>query len=133
MMLSRDEKPVSLKEWASSLCTALQPVAALLDSANKNENYSTSLAAQVENIGDSTKTPSARILQAMRDHDEEYFHFAKRKALEHQEYFHNRELSNERMQFFSQAAEQSIEQQKQIEAEDDISFAEFLQQYYAQR
>jgi glutamate--cysteine ligase len=132
MMLTRDDEPVSLQDWASSLCTAMRPVAELLDRANDSDDYSTSLAVQHACVDDASRTPSARILRSMREHDEEYFHFAKRKALEHQQYFCNRELSEERMSLFRQAAAESIAKQKQIEAQDGPGFAEFLQQYYAQ-
>ncbi len=132
MMLQREDEPISLKEWASSLIMAMRPVAALLDRAHNNSRYSASLDAQHECIGDPSRTPSARILREMREHNEEYFHFAKRMAEQHQQYFAQYDISEQRLQQFQEMAKTSVEKQKQIEAADELSFDEFLQQYYAQ-
>ena len=129
-MLIRDDVPVSLKEWATSVFDAMRPVAAVLDKANGNDDYSNSLELFCQRIGDFSRTPSARILQSMREHGEEYYHFARRMALQHQEYFHERELSAEKLEYFQQLANESIARQQQIENNDDLSFNDFLAQYY---
>ena len=132
MMLQRDDVPVSLKEWASSLMIAMRPVAELLDRAHGSTHYCACLEAQHECIGDTSKTPSARILREMRQHGEEYFHFAKRMAEQHQQFFMRHAISEQRLQQFREMVQASMERQKQIEADDRIGFDAFLQQYYAQ-
>lgn len=130
--LYRDDETISLKTWALSLFDAMQGVAALLDDVHANRSYSSSLEAQRACVLDSALTPSARVLQEMREHDEEYFHFARRKALEHQAYFSSQALSEERNRFLMKLAQDSLDKQKQIEAADTLSFDDFLKQYYAQ-
>ena len=130
--LYRDNETISLNTWALSLCDAMQGVAAILDEAHANRHYTDSLNAQRACVLDPSLTPSARVLQEMRASGEEYFHFARRKAHEHQAYFRSRELADERNRFFMNLAKESLEKQKQIEAADTLSFDEFLQQYYAQ-
>ena len=130
--LSRDNSTVSLTEWATEICEQMRPIAELLDTANSCTHYTQSLQQQCECVRDASKTPSARMLQAMRDNNEEYFHFAKRMSLQHQDYFRQRKLPADTEQRFRQLAEQSREQQQQIEQSDTLSFSEFLQQFYAQ-
>ena len=131
--LYRDNQTISLNTWALSLCDAMQGVAALLDAAHANQHYTDSLEAQRACVLDPALTPSARVLQEMRASGEEYFHFARRKAQEHQAYFRSRELADERNRYFMKLAKDSLEKQKQIEAADTLPFDEFLQQYYAQK
>lgn len=130
--LYRGNETISLKTWALSLCDDMQAVADLLDRAHGNRNYSDSLNKKRASVLDPAMTPSARVLKDMRERGEEYFHFAKRKALEHQDYFSRRELSDERRLFFSRLADESLEKQKQIEAADVLPFDEFLKHYFAQ-
>ena len=72
------------------------------------------------------------MLADMRNHNEGFFHFAKRMSLQHFEYFKSRKLSLERQHLFEQAAEQSLKKQHAIEVSDTINFDEFLQQYFIQ-
>jgi len=129
-VLNRGNEVIRLKQWATELCESMSDVATLLDTAHGTQRYTASLKTQCEAVLDASLTPSARVLQEMRDTGEEYFHFAKRKAQEHQAYFNARTISAEREQFFTQQALDSIARQKQIEASDTLSFDEFLKAYY---
>jgi glutamate--cysteine ligase len=131
--LNRGNETIALKKWALSLCDAMADVAVLLDSAHGGQHYSASLKLQRDSVLDSSLTPSARVLQEMRDTGEEYFHFARRKAQEHQVFFNARALSAEREKLFKQLASESIAQQKQLEASDELMFDEFLKRYFASK
>ena len=128
--LNRGNEVIRLKDWAMNLCDAMSDVASLLDTAHGNRHYTESLNSQCNAILDPSLTPSARVLQEMRDTGEEYFHFAKRKAQEHQAYFNARAISAEREQYFLRLAQDSIARQKQIEESDTLSFDDFLKAYY---
>ncbi len=132
MMLQCDDTPVSLKEWASRLFIAMQPAAEILDRAHNVQCYSASLQQQHACVGDTSKTPSAKILREMRQHNEEYFHFAKRMALQHQATFRKRNLDGETYRRLLAMSEQSIYDQKQVEVNNEMDFDQFLQWYYAQ-
>ena len=120
-----------MKDWALELCEAMQAVAKLLDEVNDCKCYSKSLAAQIECINDPSKTPSARMLAEMSEHEEGFFHFAKRKSLKYLEYFKSRELSAERQQFFEDLSKKSLAQQLEIERSDALNFDEYLQEYFS--
>jgi glutamate--cysteine ligase len=69
----------------------------------------------------------------MREQGESFFEFAQRKSREHYEFFAIQPLDSERVAFFSNLAETSWQQQRAIEAADDISFDTFLANYFAQQ
>jgi glutamate--cysteine ligase len=51
---------------------------------------------------------------------------------QHQQWFADRPLSDDRLANYRQQARQSIERQGKLEAADDIPFETFLQNYFAQ-
>ncbi len=68
----------------------------------------------------------------MDEHGEEFYHFALRKSREHQQWFAERPLDETRRAEFERVARESIERQREIEASDEVSFEEFLHDYFAQ-
>jgi len=131
LKLTRHDQSIQLKDWALELCKAMQNVANLLDEVNHCDAYSKSLKAQIECVNDSSKTPSARMLEEMNDNEEGFFHFAQRKSLLYLDYFKSRELSPERQQFFEAMSRESRVNQVQIENSDTLSFDDYLKQYFS--
>ena len=128
--LRRGDEKISLQDWASELCNAMKPVASLLDRANYCENYFSSVKSQIASVFDPELTPSARMLAEMRENDEGFFHHAQRMSKHHYHYYKTHALSENKIQFFEDAAKKSLEKQRQIEADDSISFDDFLQNYF---
>jgi glutamate--cysteine ligase len=128
--LQHGTEKISLQDWASELCNKMKPVAALLDSANYCENYFSSVKSQIASVYDAELTPSARMLEEMRETGEGFFHHAHRKSIHHCQYYKNQPLSESKIQFFENLAAQSLAEQKKMEAEDSISFDEFLKNYF---
>src|SRR3546814_14883978 len=62
-----------ISDWSSDVCSSdlliesIEPYAQLLDQAHGGDHYAKALAIQAEKVHDSSKTPSARLLQALRD------------------------------------------------------------------
>ncbi len=133
LKLNRHDQSVALKDWALELCEEMQAVAELLDEVNHSDCYSKSLSAQIECVNDPSKTPSARMLEEMREHEEGFFGFAQRKSLKYLDYFKSRELSAERQQFFDSLTSESLAKQLKIERSDSLSFDEYLQQYFSSK
>jgi glutamate--cysteine ligase len=71
------------------------------------------------------------MLAEMRRERESFFEFALRMSRTHEQRIKQIELSEERKRYFSDAARQSLAQQREIEASDAISFEEYLKQYFA--
>jgi len=130
--LSRDGKKISLQDWASELCQNMKPVAGLLDRSNYCENYFSSVKSQIASVYDPDLTPSARMLADMREHEEGFYHHAKRMSEHHYQYYKNHSLPDEKIESFKKSATESIAMQHQIEAEDNISFDQYLKSYFEQ-
>jgi glutamate--cysteine ligase len=130
--LSCNDEIIELKLWANRLLEVMGGVARLLDDAHDTESYSQSLSIQLDSVNDPDCTTSAQMLNEMREHDEGFFHFARRMSVKHYNYFKSLELGEEKLQQFTRAASESIEKQYRIEAEDTTDFDEYLRRYFAQ-
>jgi glutamate--cysteine ligase len=65
----------------------------------------------------------------MHDHAS-YYDFANHQSQEHRKYFTERSLSKEKWDQFKQKAAESLTEQDALEAEPQINFDKFLQQYF---
>jgi glutamate--cysteine ligase len=108
-------------------------VCELLDKELPGKPYSTSLAAQQDKAQDADFTPSARMLEVMRREGEGFFHFALRMSQQHQAYFRGLDLDPERREMFNRLTDESLANQQTMEADNDESFVDYLQRYFAQQ
>jgi len=130
--LNHKAHKIKLKDWAEELLTGMQSVSELLDQHKDATPYQNALQLQRNKVIDSSLTPSARMLNEMRETKEGFYHFAKRMSEKHNSYFKSLSLSSEITQFFDEATIASIEKQKKIEASDSLSFENYLQAYFKQ-
>jgi len=131
LSLHRDGQPVLLRDWASEVITAMQGVCELLDEGVEGSPYSDALQEQVAAVHDPECTPSARMLAEMREHDEGFYHFAKRMSQQHNRFFAEAELLGEVETMLEAKAVDSLQRQQQIEKNDQVSFAEYLAKYFS--
>jgi glutamate--cysteine ligase len=132
LVLQRHGEAISLQQWASEICAAMGAFADVLDQGEADAPYRQALQQQTELVNDPDKTPSARILAKMAEHNEGYFQFARRMSLQHQQYFLLQEHTAAQFKTFTDTALQSLAEQQSLEQADKISFDEFLQRYFAQ-
>jgi glutamate--cysteine ligase len=132
LTLLRGKNTILLRNWAHELLEEMQAVCEFLDLSTEGSPYCAALDAQLAKVKDPELTPSARMLNEMRDRGEGFYHFAKRKSEIHQHFFTNLPLSDERQKYFQEIAAKSLEDQQAIEAADEISFPEYLQRYFSQ-
>jgi glutamate--cysteine ligase len=88
--------------------------------------------SQIASVFDPELTPSARMLAEMKENDEGFFHHAQRMSKYHYHYYKTHSLPADKVGFFEKMASDSLEKQKQIEADDMISFDDYLQNYFNQ-
>ena len=122
---------VALKEWGDELLEGMQPIAEILDVSANTRQFSDALNYHKTMIQNPDKTPSAIMLAEMREKGESFYAFANRMSQTHKRYFDVAPLSSERLQFFQQSVDESHHKQRQIEADDSMTFAEFMQAYEA--
>ncbi len=123
-------KDVTLKSWAMGIFDRMQGLCEGLDRGHEKMPYQAALARYKERVVDPESTPSAKMLNEMRDNKEGFYHFSLRKSQEYDEYFRGMTLSEERQQYFEDMSEESVKKQAQIEAEDVLSFDDFLAHYF---
>ena len=121
----------TLTEEGSRLLDDLVTLATLLD-GTESTAYKDALRHQRSKFSNPENTPSARTLRMMEEHDGSFFEFAMAQSIEHEKFFRRYPLTPADMVGFDTIAAESIAQQKDIEGSDEISFDEFLANYFAQ-
>ena len=127
-----DGDRVGLRQWARELFDAMEGPAELLDEVHNDGRYRRVLDAYRESVEDADKTPSARILEAMRAHREEFVEFALRTSAEHMETIRDWPLDEATRTRLSEEAARSLAEQASLEACDEPAFEAFVEAYFAQ-
>ena len=123
---------MTLAEWGVEVLAECEQIAAALDAATGSSLHRDALSAAVAALDDPASTPSARVLQAMaRDHNNSYVHFALAQSRAHRDAIMKLPLPQEVANRFALQAEESIVEQRRIEAADAVSFETYRQQYLA--
>lgn len=131
LRLWRDDGEAALPDWGLELCEALRGICELLDRDQPEPRYSAALEAQVAALREPERTPSARVLAAMRDEGVGFYHFAKRRSERFQQQFREAALTPERERLFKDRVARSLDEQRRLEQADAPPFADFLRAYLA--
>ncbi len=131
LMLSRDGEPLSLKDWAKESLHRMSAIAENLE-ANGEQGFSEAIAVQQAKIDDADLTPSGKIIQNLKEKDESFFGFAMAHSLKAERYFKSEALDASTYKQYQDEASSSLQAQQQIEANDSLTFEDYLAQYYDQ-
>ena len=132
LMLNNAGTQHSLADWSQQLLLAMAPIAALLDTAHDSQQYTLSLGEQEAKISDPELTPSARVLREMREQDLPFFRLAMKYSQQWAEYFQQHPLPATTTAEFERESIRSLQAQRDIEQSDDISFEQYLSNFFAQ-
>ena len=91
--------------------------------------HARALAAQRAKLREPELTPSARVLQALRDHGDSFQAFGMHQTLAHAESFRARPLSEEQLRDFALLAQQSLAEQQEMERTQSGDFDRFVADY----
>jgi glutamate--cysteine ligase len=120
----------TLKDWGLELADQLHPIAAQLDAANQSADYTQAVDAAKAGLLDPDSVPSARVLQAVKDQPNGSFvAFVRTQSRLIKETMLNQPLAFDVAQRFEQMAETSLQEQRDMESADSVSFDAYLQQY----
>ncbi|MCP3870130.1 MAG: glutamate--cysteine ligase [Gammaproteobacteria bacterium] len=133
LYLLRQGREIRLRQWAGELCEAMSTICEILDKHESGRPYKASLDRQRALVEDPDLTPSARMLKEMRERGEGFYHFAKRLSQRHHSYFLTLEPNVQFEQLFREQAAHSMQQRIEMEAADELPFADFLEAYFAQQ
>jgi glutamate--cysteine ligase len=129
LTLTRNGEEVALRDWATDLIDRIRPVAALLDQQhNDGDVHTASLEVQLAKINDPAKTPSARVLDEVRELGS-YAAFGLRQSEQHAAYFRESGLMPAEDAMFRDMAAASLAEQVIIEQTDTGSFDAFVAAY----
>ena len=130
LMLERDGSQVLLTQWGKDIVAQCVPIAKALDAAHGSTDYSAALAAATVGLNDANTLPSARVLAAMaKDHDNSFVKFVRTQSEKTKAYLQGLPFSSEQHAYFTQLSQQSIADQKIIEAKDSMPFERYREQY----
>ncbi len=125
------EGPCKLSDSAFEIFNKLEAIASILDDANGSTDFSVAVKVQLEKIRHPGATPSAKIIQQLKDEGISFFEFALQQSAKHADYFKGHPLADQELINYKKMAQESLHQQKQIEANDSVSFDQFLKEYMA--
>ena len=131
LTLARDGREVPMQGWADSLLDNIEPVAQALDALHGIDEHMTALKAQRARLADVSLTPSARVLETMREKHQSFNEFALELSAKHADYFRGRPLSAEAEREMAALATKSLDDQARIEREEVGSFDAFVGAYRA--
>ena len=133
LRLRRAGASVSMFDWAHEIVDAVAEIAAIIDSTKRTQRYTDAVETRRAALEDVSLLPSARVLDELRARSEAYFEFAMRKSEEHRATLLATALPYGRRIALEAEAAASLRAQRDIEAADRMSFAEYLECYFAQR
>ncbi len=115
---------------AHALFDDMQPFAQMLDAAYGGEHYITTLESLRTRIDHPETTPSAQVLEAAKEH-KGFFKFAMAQAREHHAKLLAEPLDADTLAKFETSAQDSLAEQKRLEAMPQMGFEAYLEGYYA--
>ena len=134
LRLEHEGHSIPLVEWGAELLTEYGPIAAALDSAQGGDAHGKALADAAAALANASRVPSARVIETMvRHYDSSYTRFVLDHSLKHRQTLLELGLDKDVEQRFARMAAESIEEQRRIEASDNISFEEYRRRYLGQR
>ncbi|MEE4186147.1 MAG: glutamate--cysteine ligase [Gammaproteobacteria bacterium] len=131
LRLRRDGGTVERSEWAVTVLERMQPLAAMLDTAEPG-GYGLALQAAVAAARDPQLTYSARLLAEQRSTGLSFADYGLSLAEEYRQYFLGLgDDFNRHLPMLRTEVAESLQRQAEIEANDTLSLDEYLASYYA--
>jgi glutamate--cysteine ligase len=131
LMLLNERQSIGLSAWALQLFSDMQEVALVLDQANDTTHYSTALQLEKQKILEPSLTPSAKILQRLISQQCDNGALGLALAEDYKQQLIDSDYQFMNADELTEHAELSINKQRIIEQQDNISFDDFLSSYFS--
>jgi glutamate--cysteine ligase len=128
LLVHNSEQP--LRTLAHELFDDMLPFAAILDAAYGGQNYAQTLQALRLRVDEPSLTPSAQVLRGVQQHGG-LAAYTLHLSQQHQQALLAQPLDAASQSRFEAAAQQSLLAQRQIEAEPQTPFDDYVAAYYA--
>lgn len=129
-LLSADGE-CSMQQWGQQLLDEVMAVAELMDRVHGNACYGRAVQLQRAKMDDASLTPSAQVLQLMRQRQQSHTEFVLAQSHQHQDRLLAEPLPEYKCDELDAMAARSLHQQQQIEQNCPQSFEQFLADYFA--
>ncbi|HSH89136.1 MAG TPA: glutamate--cysteine ligase [Ramlibacter sp.] len=130
LLLERGSSQVKLTEWGDELLRAFAPIAAQLDATHQSTDYTDALRAAQALLGDPDLLPSARVLAVMeQDFGNSFIGFHRAQSRQTKSKLLALPFGAAQQERFAMLSEQSVKDQRAIEAADTMPFEAYRQQY----
>ncbi|MEY4139280.1 MAG: hypothetical protein RLZZ371_1462 [Pseudomonadota bacterium] len=118
------------RELAHELFDEMAPFASMLDAAYGGQHYQVAMQDLRQRINEPERTPSAQVLEAIKQHGG-YFNFGFEMSKKHTQSLQASSLPAETLEQFKTSVQQSLAEQRQLEAEPQEPFEDFVADYFA--
>lgn len=128
--LAHDGGDVALLDWGREIIAGVMAVSELLDSGGA-AGYGDAVREFAQSLDDPEQTPSARLLNELRETDQSLFSYAMHLSTDYTDYF--RQLPpelNSQQEVLERESRASHERQAALEAADTLDFPTFLERYF---
>lgn len=122
----------TLRDWGNEILEGMKSIAEVLDHSAPTHTYARVIDGLTETVKDPERTPSARLLNELRESGLSFADYALATSQKHAERFRARRSDPYTAQHFARLSVESLEEQRRIEAADTLSFDAFLERYFAQ-
>ena len=130
--LQRGGQAARLADWAREVLAKCEAIPDMLDQVFGGAAYQDAYDAARKLVADAGETPSARVLHAMaRNHGNSFVRFALIESTLHKAALQKVELAKAVRERFSRLAAESLVNQRDLEAADNVDFETFRQRYLA--
>ena len=131
LLLRRGEHELPLQSWAREIFDKIRAVAELIDQGDGGNDYARAIEGFQALVDNPDATPSARLLQELRESRMSFSDFALQSAKGHRDYFKSlAPVDPKKVAEFEQETVSSRQKQKEIEAASSISFDDYLAEYF---
>ena len=129
LTLAANSAQVRLRTWADDILGGCSQVADAIDAAAGSDDHAAAVAQQRRKVERPGRTPSGRVLAAMRDQRAPFFRFALNQSATHRRWFATRPLPAPRSSELATISEQSRTAQARLENAEAEDFDSYLARY----
>jgi glutamate--cysteine ligase len=119
--------PIRMTQWASEILAETAEIAELLDGIHGSSAHSAAVQAQQAKVLNPELTPSAKVLQRMRELKTSFSRFALNQSLANSDYFRILKLSEDKLTQFQRMSTTSNLEREAVEQSDTLDFETYLQ------
>ena len=128
LTLSDGGQERTLTAWGEALLDDMSALASLMDQANGHTFHTDALNQQCLKLADSDLTPSAQVLNTLKEQNLEFSEFTLQQALKHRATL-SQPLDAQVQQQWADEAKRSLQAQAELERSDTLNFDDYLAQF----